>query len=63
MSAALDRWRALASVRTAVRGWAFAPADWLPGMIARAEAARDELPEELRAEADAIVAPLRRVQP
>ena len=42
-----------------IRGWAFAPRDWIPSKIERAESVRDSLPAKYQAEADALIQPLR----
>lgn len=55
-----DRWRALACVRAVLRGWAFAPDDWLPRKVAMAEEELSGLPDELRAEGEELIAPVRR---
>jgi glycerol dehydrogenase-like iron-containing ADH family enzyme len=49
----------LQRVRWAVKGWAFAHPDKLPGYLQHASAIRDELPEVLWAEADEIIRPVR----
>lgn len=48
----------LSKVRDAIRGWAFAPNDWLPSMIRRAEEIRDTLPLHLHEEANEIIRPV-----
>ena len=49
----------LSAVRGALRGWAFAHPDWLPGMVAHAEAEAAKLPAALQAEAAKLIAPVR----
>ena len=51
---------ALAGVRGAIRGWAFAPLSWIENMVAQAEAERDKLPSHLRSEADHLIEPVRK---
>ena len=53
-------WKALADVRGALHGWAFAPADWLPIMVRRAEEEKAKLPERLHAEAERLIAAVRK---
>jgi hypothetical protein len=49
----------LAPLRNRLRGWAFAPDAWLPSKLRDAEALVRELPEELQAEAESMIAPVR----
>lgn len=57
----LEQWRALADVRGAIHGWAFSSRESLAAKLARAESLVTELPEDLRADGDALLAPLRSV--
>lgn len=52
-------WKALAGVRGALHGWAFALPEWLPSMVRRAEEEKAQLPERLQAEAERLIAPVR----
>jgi hypothetical protein len=57
-----QRHRALMPVRAAIRGWAFAPDEWLPDMIRRAEEEKDRLTSPaLRDAAEECIKPLRRL--
>lgn len=51
-----------AELRGVLRGWAFAPAHWIPSKIKNAESIRDQLPEPYWAEADALIQPLRKIR-
>ncbi|MCL4743807.1 MAG: hypothetical protein KJZ83_00180 [Burkholderiaceae bacterium] len=55
----IQKMKALTQVRLAVKGWAFAPHDWLPGMVQAAEREIAKLPPELQEEAQEIVKPVR----
>jgi hypothetical protein len=48
-----------AEIRGILRGWAFAPVDWIPKKIQRAEEIRDSLPDFYWQEADSLIQPLR----
>lgn len=52
---------ALAYVRGCIRGWAFAPKDWIPGMIQRAEKEAKKLSPELQGDANILIEPLRQI--
>lgn len=51
---------ALAEVRGIIRGWAFAPIHWLPDMILMADIAANSLSGVDKAEANELIAPLRK---
>jgi hypothetical protein len=55
----LKRQTPLAEIRGIIRGWAFAPIDWLPNRIKDAEAIAQTLPEASQAEAATYIQPLR----
>lgn len=54
-----DRFKALTFVRLSVKGWAFAPDEWLPGMVKQAEEQKSLLDVSLHAAADEIIQPLK----
>jgi len=53
------RWKALAGVRGAIHGFAFARIEAIPGYISYAESERDKLPFEFHDEANALIQPVR----
>lgn len=56
-----QKFKALRCVRAAIKGWAFAPDDWLPRMIERAEGEIKVLPDELKEEGEELIQPLREI--